>query len=180
MRNRYQRIEKGRRLREEGSELKNRCHACGQPKRGHICSAKVKGGPQVDLPGVPFLPDLSEEDGVGPSSALVSVPLDPSPGGPPIQPPLRRTRSGSKLISDEERAAFHAARGGVQFAVDVPAATNEVHAAMGGVGASSSHAPPHLARNNTSFFRGLVDSDIFSPTSRDFVQGWVDSPSELR
>ena len=37
VKNRWQRIEKGRRLREEGAELKNRCHACGQPKKGHIC-----------------------------------------------------------------------------------------------------------------------------------------------
>lgn len=47
VRNRWQRIEKGRKLREEGVDLKNRCHACGEPKRGHICKAKMRGGPQV-------------------------------------------------------------------------------------------------------------------------------------
>ena len=45
VRGRWQRIEKGRRLREEGTVLKNRCHACGQPKKGHICLAKMKDGP---------------------------------------------------------------------------------------------------------------------------------------
>ena len=42
VRNRWQRIEKGRKLREDGVEMKNRCHACGQPKRGHICTAKLR------------------------------------------------------------------------------------------------------------------------------------------
>jgi len=44
-----QRIEKGRKLREAGIESKNRCHACGEPKRGHICYQKLRGGPQVEL-----------------------------------------------------------------------------------------------------------------------------------
>ena len=47
VRNRWQRIEKGRKLREDGVESKNRCHACGLPKRGHVCYAKMRGGPQV-------------------------------------------------------------------------------------------------------------------------------------
>ena len=37
VRNRWQRIEKGRKLREDGAYLKNICHTCGLPKRGHIC-----------------------------------------------------------------------------------------------------------------------------------------------
>ena len=56
VRNRWQRIEKGRKLREEGQEFKNRCHACGQPKRGHICTAKMRGGPQVMPPSPPPSP----------------------------------------------------------------------------------------------------------------------------
>ena len=52
VRNRWQRIEKGRKLREDGADLKNRCHACGLPKRGHICLAKMSGGPQVRLPAL--------------------------------------------------------------------------------------------------------------------------------
>ena len=43
VRNRWQRLEKGRKLREDGTELKNRCHQCGEPKRGHICAARTVG-----------------------------------------------------------------------------------------------------------------------------------------
>ena len=50
VRNRWQRIEKGKKLRMAGKESKNRCHACGQPKRGHICYAKIRGGPKVRVP----------------------------------------------------------------------------------------------------------------------------------
>jgi len=49
VRNRWQRLEKGRKMREQGLETRNRCHACGQPKRGHICYAKASGGPQVTI-----------------------------------------------------------------------------------------------------------------------------------
>lgn len=172
VRNRWQRIEKGRKLRENGEELKNRCHACGQPKRGHICSAKVRGGPQVDLPNVPV--DGGEvvalpTSGGGPSrigaisSAAALGYAGPSPGSAGAgQPPLRRTRSGSKLVSDEDRAA----RGGVQFNVDVAAA-------------GSSFAPPNLGRTNTSFFKDLVSSDLFSPGSKELMQAWVDSPDNV-
>lgn len=91
VRNRWQRIEKGRKLREDGTELKNRCHACGQPKRGHICSAKLNGGPQVELSDSPMPVGLGNADE---SSAAVSAPL---------QPPLSRTRSGSKLVPAESQ-----------------------------------------------------------------------------
>ena len=55
VRNRWQRIEKGRKLREMGKESKNRCHACGQLKRGHVCYAKMAGGPQVQLRNSPTI-----------------------------------------------------------------------------------------------------------------------------
>jgi len=42
VRNRWQRIEKGRRLRMNGQESKNRCQQCGEPKRGHVCLARLK------------------------------------------------------------------------------------------------------------------------------------------
>ena len=47
VRNRWQRIEKGRKQREAGVPSKNRCHACGLPKRGHVCQAKLGGRPNV-------------------------------------------------------------------------------------------------------------------------------------
>ena len=42
VRNRYQRIQKGIKLRESGVHIKNKCHACGEPKRGHICKARSR------------------------------------------------------------------------------------------------------------------------------------------
>ena len=50
VRNRWQRIEIGRKIRDgsydylgsKSPKLKNLCLACGQPKRGHICSAKMR------------------------------------------------------------------------------------------------------------------------------------------
>lgn len=42
VRNRYQRIQKGVKLRESGVHIKNKCHACGEPKRGHICKARAR------------------------------------------------------------------------------------------------------------------------------------------
>lgn len=48
VRNRWLRLERGRKLRQydpEG-ELKNWCKRCGQPRKGHICTAEYRGGPQ--------------------------------------------------------------------------------------------------------------------------------------
>lgn len=44
IRNRWQRMENGRKMRESGIESKNRCHACGLPRRGHVCLAKLGSG----------------------------------------------------------------------------------------------------------------------------------------
>ena len=38
-RNRFNRLEKGRKMREAGTRGRNMCHACWQPKKGHICTA---------------------------------------------------------------------------------------------------------------------------------------------
>ena len=46
-RNRFNRIEKGRQMKESGLRGRNLCHACWQPKKGHICTAKIDGGPHV-------------------------------------------------------------------------------------------------------------------------------------
>ena len=42
VRNRWQRIDKGNKLREAGKESKNRCQQCGKPKRGHVCLARLQ------------------------------------------------------------------------------------------------------------------------------------------
>ena len=43
VRNRYARIKRGEKLIEEGAALKNRCHACGEIKRGHVQSFTAQG-----------------------------------------------------------------------------------------------------------------------------------------
>ena len=42
-RNRFNRIEKGRHMQEEGKRGRNLCHACWLPKKGHICTKKMNG-----------------------------------------------------------------------------------------------------------------------------------------
>ena len=154
MRNRWQRIEKGRKLREEGQELKNRCHACGEPKRGHICKARLRGGPQVDVPTPPQLkmpppPSISLPDAGGPSSSRSPAAM--------MQPPLKRTRSGSKLVPEDLRP---------RYTVDVDKANDQA-------------LPyPKLSRSHTSFFQELAQSDIFSPSTREMMVAWADSPTD--
>jgi len=41
VRNRWQRIDKGRKQTELGATSKNRCQNCGEPKRGHVCFARM-------------------------------------------------------------------------------------------------------------------------------------------
>ena len=47
VRNRYGRIAKAKREHEEGKAHKNRCKACGLPKKGHTCRAKYGRGSQM-------------------------------------------------------------------------------------------------------------------------------------
>merc|ERR1711971_610634 len=49
-RNRWQRIEKGNKMRAAGLESKNRCQRCGEPRRGHICRVS-KGQSTTKLKG---------------------------------------------------------------------------------------------------------------------------------
>ena len=65
IRNRWQRIEKGRKLREDGVESKNRCNICGEPRRGHVCFEKIRQDAtqrqaENDEGLADVLPDLSE------------------------------------------------------------------------------------------------------------------------
>jgi hypothetical protein len=65
VRNRWQRIDKGQKLREEGAESKNRCQVCGEPKRGHVCFEKIRRTAaekqaENDEGLADVLPDLSE------------------------------------------------------------------------------------------------------------------------
>jgi len=65
IRNRWQRIDKGRKLRDEGHQSKNRCNICGEPKRGHVCFEKIRQAAtqrqeENDEGLAEVLPDLSD------------------------------------------------------------------------------------------------------------------------
>jgi len=76
IRNRWQRIEKGRKLQEEGKIFKNRCPVCGQPKRGHVCFAKLreKAAAEDDTLAevLPDVSDLQQSDDDEVESALLA------------------------------------------------------------------------------------------------------------
>ena len=42
---RWQRIDRGRRISQSGAGSKNHCQWCGQPKRGHVCFARMQPQP---------------------------------------------------------------------------------------------------------------------------------------
>lgn len=77
VRNRWQRIEKGRKQREAGVPSKNRCHACGLPKRGHVCLAKLGGGPSVKVVMGP--PTVTITNHLGVHAPVRSTPVIPAP-----------------------------------------------------------------------------------------------------
>ena len=191
VRNRWQRLEKGRKLREDGTELKNRCHQCGEPKRGHICRAKARGGPQVDIPIQ--LPQFHVGGGIDMGGVAIPMPMMQGGwlgGGPtsaarrPAAPPMpqvdlpqrgpvamKRTRSGSRLVPADQSswAPLPPPPGGGGFTVDVQAASR----------ADSSGGPAQLMRNPSLFLRELALSDTLSPNSRGFLQDWADSPKDV-
>mmetsp|Transcript_339 Transcript_339/g.1091 ORF Transcript_339/g.1091 Transcript_339/m.1091 type:complete len:419 (-) Transcript_339:312-1568(-) len=123
VRNRWQRIEKGRKLREAGIESKNRCHACGEPKRGHICYQKLRGGPQVELRspapmgigGVRrvnpealrhMYPQMGQPMGGALPAVVTGVTTNAFPAVGPIgglaPPPPRRTRSQERIYLEQQ------------------------------------------------------------------------------
>lgn len=151
VRNRWQRIEKGRKLREAGVESKNRCHACGLPKRGHVCTAKLGGGPKVRVDPVvttSSVPLVAPTSGRNPVTTLE----------PPANAPgIRRTRSGSQnvdMVTQMLARSGEAISSSSLWASD-PAALN----------------PPIVQRSttNNSFFAGLTDF-AFSDSTDDEVQ----------
>jgi hypothetical protein len=149
VRNRWQRIEKGRKLREQGKESKNKCHACGQLKRGHVCYAKLKGGPQVEIHNVP--PTVSP---VHPARLAIttqppSIPMSGVNAGViSVQPPLRHTRSAERLrpqgvvVEGDNNPVVRPA----PLSVDI------------GLASQPRSDVPLMNRSNTSFFTDLVRS----------------------
>jgi len=173
VRNRWQRIEKGRKLREAGKESKNRCHACGQLKRGHVCTAKMRGGPQVDLVGVAGAAATPVVERSWPMVGDGANPLSAVPSG---IVPLRATRSSERLTSRPGHPVVRVESGGGVghgLSVDIGLGASGLR---GGPSSGASGVVPLVARSNTSFFGTLAASDLFSPNSRDLLSNWASSP----
>lgn len=149
VRNRYQRLESGRKARDAGLSSRNLCHACGEPRKGHSCKAKML---TVDLPARP-----------PPALTLVSEASDD------LTSTLKRTRSGSRLVPIDDAGPSadwasaqdtgHFASADYPFRVDVAKATEP--------------PVPSIKRNNTSFFTDLATNGNFSPASRAMFESWA-------
>lgn len=179
-----QRIEKGRKLREAGVESKNRCHACGEPKRGHICYQKLRGGPQVDLgsAGISGMqvrrmnPDaLRIAHQLAPpavASQLHSLPANhplahqqqmphgmPPPGRPP---PPRRTRSQSLI---DLAAAAGIPQPGGHSSQMAGHHSGGHHSGYYGGGSSSLFPPPDALSREASGHAGYPALTVRAPPS---------------
>ena len=117
VRNRWQRIEKGRKLREAGHASKNRCQRCGAPKRGHVCLAKLDQRASADAVAAA---GLGQGGGLGVATSAPSLPR-------PTQ------ASGREAAASGASAAV----GGVS------AAAGGVSAVVVPFGGSPSRAPDH-------------------------------------
>lgn len=78
LRNRYSRIKKGEKMIAEGANLKNRCHACGELKRGHVCRARLKD-PQGRLIAAVVPAKQTSTASSGAPSAAAAAPAAPPP-----------------------------------------------------------------------------------------------------
>jgi len=217
VRNRWQRIEKGRKLREQGIESKNRCHQCGEPKRGHVCFAKLKGGPQVVTQSSlgrieppllqltshvvqPQLPQPQVQVQAQPDYSR--LPLPAPTNGLATQmllapPPPRRLRSSERLVAPppsdahaqrlrqhlkaQNRAESFYGAGSSLFPPAADASVPlfvDVAAANGAAPPLPAQPAPPMMRSDTSFFRGLAESESFSPCTRELFESWASSPRE--
>jgi len=154
VRNRWQRIEKGRKEREAGRPSKNRCHACGLPKRGHVCQAKLGGGPTVVT-----------------TNHLSQLPAVLALAGPP---PLRRTRSNTssdnllELLRSSEPMPQSSLRESSLAVEAQPVPPPRVASTPVGYPEAALPPPPFVGRmpstSNRSFFENL---GAFAFTSDD-------------
>ena len=100
VRNRWQRIDKGNKLREAGKESKNRCQQCGKPKRGHVCPYQPRVVKDPTAPAVPtrnaaVQVEMDERLAVrhlslaaqGYPESYGEIPPPPPPGAPPNYSP---------------------------------------------------------------------------------------------
>ena len=118
IRNRWQRMENGRKLRESGVESKNRCHACGEPRRGHVCLAKLSGSTSGFDPG---LPSAYHTPAPNPTARLPAAGMNPHAMSPTSFSDSLATGTAVPT-STSEAGAVH----------DAPASSN-AHTSLSGV-----------------------------------------------
>ena len=115
-RNRWNRIEKGRMMREAGTRGRNICHLCWQPKKGHICTAKVLADcPQVAKqalvvrPAPPFI--MAQQRAVPHVPGQGAAPHVPEPSeskpAPNANPPnVQKSSSMLSVLGGEDLGAI--------------------------------------------------------------------------
>ena len=105
-RNRFNRIEQGRMMRETGTRGRNMCHFCWQPKKGHICTAAPASGPHVVTQALVVrpapLPFVVAQLGVVPH---VAGPSDANPT-PWARPNVQKSSSLLSVLGAEDLSAI--------------------------------------------------------------------------
>ena len=105
-RNRFNRIEQGRMMRETGTRGRNMCHFCWQPKKGHICTAAPASGPHVVTQALVVrpapLPFVVAQQGAVPH---VAGPSDANPA-PWARPNVQKSSSLLSVLGAEDLSAI--------------------------------------------------------------------------
>ena len=170
VRNRWQRIEKGRKVREEGSELMKMCLACKKPRRGHICTAKMTG---ASAPAA-VCSDSRCGSTVNNQPSCQALPMD-LPASPMVLVPVSVVALGTNAA-----VSGNAGRGCVIPAAPTafPEDSLSFSVLMSDFDANAGH--PSLLRTNTKFANTVVggggkrDPKRFSTKFRASVPGALD------
>lgn len=135
VRNRYLRIQKGMKKRLEGS-AKNRCHACGQMKLGHVCHARDAGGTfVVKPPPVRWL----EPSHAQTAAELVSLfSRGTTEVEQSVSPTTQSTATPAVESQDEGDVESAQSSSSQSCSEDVPLGTSEVDVAASALATSSS------------------------------------------
>lgn len=105
VRNRWQRIDKGNKMRAAGQESRNRCQRCGEPKRGHVCRAR--GENAAKSKDCKVVNETAERDQFKDNESSVAMQLDPA--GSVLLPFLGRMESAGRICSELGFNTFAAA-----------------------------------------------------------------------